>query len=111
MQVAAHVGAMPPDHSFVSTSMNNVVITAMKKAEDSNALEFHLYEWKGTDGDITVKVPTGAFAARETNLMEEPEGGDLPLKDDSVTVHVRPFEIVAFRVDYAERAKAAPLPR
>ncbi len=110
MQVAAHVGAMPADHSFVSTSADNVVITAMKKAEDSNALEFHLYEWKGTGGDVTVKVPTGASAARETNLMEQPEGGELPLKNDSVTVPVRPFEIVAFRVDYAERAKAAPQP-
>jgi alpha-mannosidase len=110
MQVATHVGAMPAEHSFVSTSENNVVITAMKKAEDSNALEFHLYEWKGTAGDVTVKVPTGASAARQTNLMEQPEGGELPLKNGSVTVHVRPFEIVAFRVDYPEHAKTAAKP-
>lgn len=79
-QVAPHKGAMPAEHSFVSTRAQNVVITAMKKAEDSSALEFHLYEWKGTDGDIEVKVLAGASGAIETNRMETPQGGGLLLQ-------------------------------
>ena len=105
-QVAAHAGTMPAEHSFVSTSANNIVITAMKKSEDTNSLEFHLYEWKGTDSVVAIKVPAGASAAVETNLLEKPEGGELPLQKDIVRIHVRPFEIVAFRVDYPKQVTA-----
>lgn len=104
MQAAAHAGELPAQHSFVSVTGDNVVVTAMKKAEDSNSLLFHLYEWRGVDSDIDIKVPPGATGATETNLMEIPQGGPLQLKDDHVRLHVRPFEIVAFRVDYAKRA-------
>lgn len=110
MQVASHTGELPAEHSFVAVSKNNIVITAMKKAEDTNALIFHMYEWAGKDGDVVVKVPTGGTAATETNLMEKPEGRGLSLKDNAVTVHVRPFEIVAFRVDYPRSSEAAQLP-
>lgn len=107
MQVASHTGELAARHSFVSASKNNIVITAMKKAEDSNALIFHMYEWAGKDGDVIVKVPPGATSAMETNLMEKPEGPGLTLKDDAVTLHVHPFQIVAFRVDYPAHAQAA----
>ncbi|MGB0123181.1 MAG: glycosyl hydrolase-related protein, partial [Silvibacterium sp.] len=71
-----------------------------KKAEDSNALVFHLYEWAGEGGTIEISVPPGATGATETNLMEQPEGEDLPVTGDTVTVPVHPYEIVAVRVDY-----------
>jgi alpha-mannosidase len=41
----------------------------------------------------------------ETNLMEEAEGAALTVKEDRVTVPVRPFEILAVRVDYAGKAQ------
>ena len=107
LQVAAHSGTLPAEHSFVSTSSKNVVLTAMKKAEDSNAIVFHLYEWQGKDGDVDIKVPEGGTLAMETNLMEKPEGGSLPLDHDHVKLHVRPFEIVAFRVDYPRPTRSA----
>ncbi|MGB7190523.1 MAG: glycosyl hydrolase-related protein, partial [Acidobacteriaceae bacterium] len=99
-QVASHTGEMPARHSFVSVTPRDVVLTAMKKAEDSNALIFHLYEWAGKSGNITISVPPGATGATETNLMELPQGPALPVTDNKVTVPVRPFEIVAVRVDY-----------
>ena len=74
----------------------------MKKAEDSNALIFHFYEWAGKGGSVELRVPPGATGAVETNLMEKPEGAALPLEGDHVTVHFRPYEIVAVRVDYPE---------
>ena len=74
----------------------------MKKAEDSHALVFHFYEWAGKGGTAELRVPPGATGAVETNLMEKPEGAALPVKADTVTVHFKPFEIVAVRVDYPE---------
>lgn len=99
-QVDPHTGEMAARHSFVSVEPTNVVLTAMKKAEDSNALVFHLYEWAGKSGNITISVPPGATEATEINLMEKPEGSPLSVTGDKVTVPVHPYEIVAVQVDY-----------
>jgi alpha-mannosidase len=104
MQVTPHAGPMPSEHSFLRTSSDNVVVTAMKKAEDTHSLIVHLYEWKGEDHDVQIDVPAGATNAVETNLMEKPEGSDLQLKANRVTVHVHPFEIVSFRLDYPDNS-------
>ncbi|HMF53020.1 MAG TPA: glycoside hydrolase family 38 C-terminal domain-containing protein, partial [Edaphobacter sp.] len=69
-QVAAHAGPLPLEHSYASVAPENVVLTAVKKAEDSNGLIFRVVEWAGKQGDITFTVPTGATSATETNLME-----------------------------------------
>ncbi|HEX4005109.1 MAG TPA: glycoside hydrolase family 38 C-terminal domain-containing protein [Acidobacteriaceae bacterium] len=106
MQVEAHTGALPAQHSFVAATPDDVVLTAMKKAEDSHALVFHLYEWAGKSGNIELRVPPGATAAVETNLMEQPQGDPLPLAGDRVTIPVHPYEIVAVRVDYPETEAA-----
>jgi alpha-mannosidase len=100
LQLEAHTGSLPMEHSFVGIAPEDVVLTAMKKAEDSNALVFHFYEWAGRGGSAQLRVPPGAIGAVETNLMEKAEGDQLPLDGDRVTVHFRPYEIVAVRVDY-----------
>jgi alpha-mannosidase len=100
VQVDAHAGAMPSEFSFVSVSADNVVLSAMKKAEDSDALVFHMYEWAGKEGTVELKVPHGATTATETNLMEQPEGNVLAIDNDRIQVAVHPFEILAVRVDY-----------
>jgi alpha-mannosidase len=105
MQVEAHAGAMPPEHSFVTVDSGNVVVTAMKKAEDSDALVFHMYEWAGKNGSITMTVPPGATGAVETNLLESPQGSALPVDHDRVTVPVHPFEILAVKVAYPHHAQ------
>jgi alpha-mannosidase len=102
-QVESHAGEMAARHSFVAVEPENVILTAMKKAEDSNALVFHLYEWAGKSGNIEVSLPSGALSATETNLMEQPQGAALSVAGDKVTVPVHPYEIVAVRVDYAHR--------
>ena len=100
MQLEGHEGILPPEQSFVSVSNPNVVLTAMKKAEDSDGLIFRFYEWAGTTGDVRITVPTGATSAILTNLMEQPEGAPLSITNHQVTVRAHPFEIVSVRVDY-----------
>jgi alpha-mannosidase len=100
MQLEAHYGILPPERSFVSVSNPNVVLTAMKKAEDSNGLIFRFYEWAGTTGDVRITVPTGATSAILTNLMEQPEGAPISITNHQITVTAHPFEIVSVRVDY-----------
>ncbi|HET7348100.1 MAG TPA: glycoside hydrolase family 38 C-terminal domain-containing protein, partial [Acidobacteriaceae bacterium] len=106
-QVEAHAGALPAEHSFLSVTPDHVVLTAMKKAEDTHALVFHLYEWAGKSGSIELRVPPGATGAVETNLLEKPQGAALQVTGDRVTVPVHPYEIVAVRVDYPEKQEAS----
>ena len=94
---------MPAEHSFSSTGSDNVVLTAVKKAEDGDALLLRFYEWAGKSGDVELTVPEGATSAKLTNLMEEPSGDDLPVKANKVTVPVHPYEIVSVRVTYAPK--------
>jgi alpha-mannosidase len=99
MPVEKHEGALPPTFSFVQLEANNVVLTALKKAEDDDALVFRFYEWAGKEGDVTLQVPAGARSATETDLMEKTIG-ELPLRDGRVTVHTKPYEIKTVKVSF-----------
>ena len=78
-----------------------MVLTAVKKSEDSDSLLFRLYEWAGKDGDVHISVPSGATAAQLTNLMESPDEKSLPVTSaGQIAVPVHPYEIVSIRVDY-----------
>ncbi len=102
MQVQPHTGALPAEHSFVSVAPSDIVLTAMKKAEDTHSLEFHFYEWAGKSGELALRVPPGATGAVETNLMETPEGSALPMQNNELRLPFKPYEILAVRVDYPQ---------
>ena len=96
----AHAGALPAEHSFASVEPENVVLTAVKKAEDANGLIFRVYEWAGKETTAEFHVPAGATGATVTNLMETPEGAALTVSGDVVKVPIHPYEILTIRVDY-----------
>jgi alpha-mannosidase len=100
MQLESHEGKRPPEHSFVTISNPDVVLTAVKKADEANGLILRFYEWAGTTGNVQIGVPPGATSATLTNLMEQPEGSALAITANHVTVPVHPYEIVTVRVDY-----------
>jgi alpha-mannosidase len=96
----AHAGSLPASHSFASVAPENVVLTAMKKAEDAKGLIFRVYEWAGKETTAEFHVPLGAAGATVTNLMETPEGAPLAVVGDVVKVPIHPYEILTIRVDY-----------
>ena len=100
MVTTAHAGALPAEHSFASVSPDNVVLTAVKKAEDAKGLIFRVYEWAGKETTAEFHVPPGATGATVTNMMEAPEGAPLPLAGDVVKAPIHPYEILTIRVDY-----------
>ena len=95
-----HPGALPADHSFASVTPENVVLTAVKKAEDAKGLVFRVYEWAGKDATVEFHVPPGASGATVTNLQETPEGSPLTVSGDVVKAPIHPYEILTVRVDY-----------
>jgi alpha-mannosidase len=96
----AHAGTLPASHSFASVAPENVVLTAVKKAEDAKGLVFRVYEWAGKDSTVEFHVPPGATSATVTNMMETPEGSPLVVNGDVVKAPIHPYEILTLRVDY-----------
>jgi alpha-mannosidase len=99
-QAQSHPGSFPADHSYVTVKPENVVLTALKKAEDADGLIFRVYEWAGETSEVQIHVPGGATGATVTNLMEKPEGAALTIVDDTVRVPIHPYEILTVRVEY-----------
>ena len=96
----AHAGSLPAEHSFASVSPENVVLTAVKKAEDADGLIFRVYEWAGKQSTVEFHVPPGATGATVTNMMEAPEGAPLAVTGDVVKAPIKPYEILTIRVSY-----------
>jgi alpha-mannosidase len=108
----AHPGALPPSHSFVSVPEENVVLTAVKKAEDANGLILRAYEWAGKTTEVHFHIPAGATSATVTNMQELPEGQPLTLTESKagdksegqiITVPIHPYEILTIRADYPQK--------
>jgi alpha-mannosidase len=99
-QVAAHTGKLPAVHSYVSVSSPTVILTALKKAEDSNALVLRMYESAGKSQQVEVAIPAGARQATVTNLMENEDGSPVPFANGTATVSIHPYEILTLKVDY-----------
>src|SRR5579872_6174523 len=102
VQPHKHEGKLPSEHSFVSVEPENVVLTAIKKSEDDDSLVLRFYEWAGEEADVKLHLPAGAQSASETDLMEKPVA-DLAVRNESVTVHTKPYEIKTVKVRFAPR--------
>ncbi len=101
-----HQGALAPEHSFLRTPAENIVVTAIKKAEDDNSLIVRFYEWAGKECDVILQLPPGAKSAAETDLMERPTG-NVSLQNDAVKIHTKPFEIKTIKIQFDSLPQAA----
>ncbi|MBV9342595.1 MAG: alpha-mannosidase [Acidobacteria bacterium] len=97
-----HEGTLPDEHSFLQASPENVIVTAVKKAEDDGDLVIRFYEWAGKAADVTLQLPPGAEQASETDLMER-QSGRLALAKGALTAHIAPHEIKTVRVQFASK--------
>jgi len=94
-----HQGVLPASHSFAQIEPGNVILTAVKKAEDSAALVFRFFEFEGKTGEVRLRFPEPATQAAQVNLMEK-QDAPLSLQDGGkeTTVAVRPYEIVTVKL-------------
>ena len=94
----ARQGVLPASHSFAQIEPGNVILTAVKKAEDSAALVFRFFEFEGKTSAVRLHFPEAATQAAQVNLMEK-QDAPLSLQDGGkeTTVTVHPFEIVTVK--------------
>jgi len=100
-----HDGSLPSVHSYVGIEPANLLLTALKQAEDSGDLILRFYEFAGKKTDARITLPPGVEEVWDADLMEH-AGEKLPTDGKSVAVAVSPFEIKTLRLRL--RAPAAP---
>ncbi len=100
ISTANHQGALPPQHSFLTVDAGNVIVTALKSAEDNDGLILRYYEWAGKESDVQFQLPPGVQSASDADLMERPTGG-VAMQNGSVTMHTKPYEIKTVKLQYA----------
>jgi alpha-mannosidase len=65
-----HSGELPKTYSFVSVEPENVILTVVKKAEDSDGIILRFYETSGEDSKAIIRVADVLKGSVETDLME-----------------------------------------
>jgi alpha-mannosidase len=67
-----HPGALPANQSFVRLSPSNLILTTVKRAEDSNAWVIQWYESEGRGTTAQIDLPMQPRNVRLSNFLEEP---------------------------------------
>ena len=94
--VAAHAGTKTVSESFATLSGPGVEMTAVKRAEDGDAVVMRLVETAGRPADATVTLGAALASATtvtEADLLEQPIGPASPISRKSITMHLAPWEI------------------
>ena len=102
-EAQSHTGALPSVHSFVEVEPANLLLTAMKQAEDGGDIILRFYEYAGQKTTAHITLPPGVAEVWEANLMEQPLG-KLAADGKTVSVAVNPYEIKTLRLRMAAPA-------
>jgi alpha-mannosidase len=93
----SHPGALPAQASLLQVDQPNVIVEAVKKAEDGDDLIVRLYESTGATTSATVRISLPVKAAALVNLLEE-DATPISMHDGSVALTFTPYEIQTLRL-------------
>ena len=103
-----HEGALGDEYSFCSISNEDVIIRAIKKAEDSDEIIIRVNEGASRfAGGVEITLGKGIASAYECNAYEE-KIGDAYVADGKLVFDMNPFEIKTFAVKLANSAVSEP---
>lgn len=94
----AHEGSLPAARSFVAVFAPNLVVTALKKAEDDGSLILRLYETSGQACQSVVRTALPMRHYVETDLMENPIGKQRPIRNGEFPIKVGKYEIKTYKL-------------
>ena len=90
---------LPVSQSFLKVQPSNIVVSAMKKAEDGNGLVIRFYETEGKYAKAKINGFKSFDKVMLTDMLEY-DKKSLPVnKDGSVEIQVKPYEIITIRVN------------
>ncbi|MBQ4087497.1 MAG: alpha-mannosidase [Clostridia bacterium] len=96
-EISAQEGKLPQEYSLISVNSDSVIIEAVKKAEDDDALIVRLFEHGNVRENITLSFGFDASEVKLCSMMEEEEG-EIAVENNTVSFEIKPFEIVTLKV-------------
>lgn len=98
VNATAHPGALPAEKSYLSVSASNVIVTALKQAEDDNSVVLRFYETDGKAGKVTIRTAFPVRSYVECDLMERPIGRKSSITRGAFTVDFGKCEIKTYKL-------------
>jgi len=92
-------GELAPEFSFLKLSPNNLILSALKKAEDSDEVILRFFETKGEATEAEVELFKEIKGLTLVDLLEREEG-ELPFTGNRFRLKVKPFEIVTLKLKF-----------
>jgi alpha-mannosidase len=87
-----------PTAGFLNLEPANLILTAMKKAEDDDGVVVRFYEAEGCQVHANLRLFQPIKQAWKTNLIEDEEQPLPPSGDGSIRFPVKPWEIVTLKL-------------
>jgi len=97
--VPPHKGKWPLESSLIQVRPESVILAAIKKAEDSEALICRFYESSGQDASVQVTFFRAPKVAQEVDLMEQ-EIGAISVKGRTISFPIKKHEIKSLKVEF-----------
>lgn len=97
LTVRAQEGAWDSERAFVSADRKDIVVDAVKCAEDGDGVILRLYESEQKRGEVSLTVGLPFESVTECNLMEQDERA-VPCDGNTFRFTVHPFEVKTFRL-------------
>jgi len=94
---SSHGGELPKVDSFASIQPDNIILTVIKKAEDSEDTILRFYETAGKDTKAIIQVTETLKDAKETDLLEN-ETSEIPTQERTIEMPVSKHEIKTIKI-------------
>ena len=92
-------GDLAPELSFLRISPNNLILSALKKAEDTDEVILRFFETKGEATEAEVELFSAITRLTLVDLLEREEA-ELPFEGNRFRLKVKPFEIVTLKLKF-----------
>lgn len=96
-EIEAAAGKLPESFSLVSCDRENIILDAVKKAENDDSMILRLYDSFNMRSTATIRVAPGFTRAWLCDMMER-ELEELPFDGAAFTVPVKNFEILTIKL-------------
>ncbi len=94
---SVHPGSLLLSNSFIKLDEDNLVITTVKKAEDSNAWIIQWYDAEGKSTEATITLPSVPKKVLQSNFLEE-DGSPVQFNGRTVKVKTKKHSVETIKV-------------
>ena len=92
-------GELPAEFSFIKLTPHNLILSALKKAEEGDAVILRFFETTGLATQAEVELFKDIKRLTSVDLLEREEA-ELPFEGKRINLAVKPFEIVTLKLEF-----------